>query len=319
MGNQTKILEKFERFSSTYLYRLLGVFLILLVASLLVPRFLHINNISNLIRQIFLLTLISYGVSLSLLIKGIDLSVGAVAALSTCVAANFISNGNVAFGIIAGLLMGGLCGFANGILITKFMIPDFITTFSMMYIARGLAFTYTKGGSIYSFPKVFTNFGKGFIGSVPVPVVISIFLMIILYFILKKTVFGKEIYATGVNKKAAIYSGVRTDRVIIKVYTIAGILAGLAGLVFIARLNSADAVLGETWSLQAVAACIIGGITFEGGKGSVLGLIIGALVISVINNCINLLGIPSRFQDFFLGFMIICVVSLDYYMKKRKR
>ena len=305
-----------NKLSASFMYRIVGFVIIFACASLFVPRFLTGPNILNLIRQVFLLALVSYGVALSLLVKGLDLSIGSVAALSSCLAAAPLSQDQVALGIVVGLAIGVLCGFANGLLITGLGVPDFITTFSMMYVARGLAYTYTGGGATYRFPSSFLWLGKGYIGPFPMVIVVSVVLMLAIHFMLQKTVFGKEIYATGMNKVAAVYSGISVRRVVTAVYALSGLLAGFAGLIYVARMNAAAADLGGMWSLQAVAACVIGGITFEGGEGSILGLILGASVIEIINNCVNLLGIPSRFQDFVLGFMIITVVALDYYIKR---
>jgi ribose transport system permease protein len=298
--------------------RYIGLLIIVIAAYLLVPRFLSYTNVINLVRQTFLLTLIAYGMALSMLIGGLDLSLGSVAALSSVLAATFISQGNVILGIGVGLSVGGACGLLNGLLIARFKLPDFIMTFSMMFIARGLAMTYTKGESIYGYPKSFLWIGKSFIGPVPAPVIISALLLVLLYFLLNRTTFGRNTYAVGVSKEAARFSGLSVPRKLAQVYTIGGLLAGLAGLIYIARLNSADAEMGFMWPLEAIAVCVIGGISFAGGEGNILGLVLGGIVMAIINNCLNLLGIPPRFQDFFVGFVIILAVTIDHYSKRRE-
>ena len=298
--------------------RYIGLLIIVIAAYLLVPRFLSYTNVINLVRQTFLLTLIAYGMALSMLIGGLDLSLGSVAALSSVLAATFISQGNVLLGIGVGLSVGGACGLLNGLLIARFKLPDFIMTFSMMFIARGLAMTYTKGESIYGYPKSFLWIGKSFIGPVPAPVIISALLLVLLYFLLNRTTFGRNTYAVGVSKEAARFSGLSVPRKLAQVYTIGGLLAGLAGLIYIARLNSADAEMGFMWPLEAIAVCVIGGISFAGGEGNILGLVLGGIVMAIINNCLNLLGIPPRFQDFFVGFVIILAVTIDHYSKRRE-
>jgi len=298
--------------------RFIGLLIIIIAAYLLVPRFLSYTNVINLVRQTFLLTLIAYGMALSMLIGGLDLSLGSVAALSSVLAATFISQGNVILGIVVGLSVGGACGLLNGLLIARFKLPDFIMTFSMMFIARGLAMTYTKGESIYGYPKSFLWIGKSFIGPVPAPVIISALLLVLLYFLLNRTTFGRNTYAVGVSKEAARFSGLSVPRKLAQVYTIGGLLAGLAGLIYIARLNSADAEMGFMWPLEAIAVCVIGGISFAGGEGNILGLVLGGIVMAIINNCLNLLGIPPRFQDFFVGFVIILAVTIDHYSKRRE-
>jgi len=298
--------------------RIIAFMLIIVAAYLLVPRFLSYTNIVNLVRQTFLLTLISYGMGLSMLVAGLDLSIGSVAALSSCLAATFIARENVLLGILVGLGVGGVCGLVNGMLIAKFKLPDFVMTFSMMFIARGLAMTYMQGESIYGYPKSFIWVGKSFLGPIPTPVIISALLMAVLYFFLNRTTFGRALYAVGVSKEAARFSGLSVSKKLIQIYSLSGLLAGFAGLVYIARMNSAEAEMGVLWPLEAIAVCVIGGISFSGGEGNLLGLFLGGIMMAIINNSINLLGIPARFQDFFVGFVIILAVAIDHYSKRRE-
>ncbi len=298
--------------------RVIVLMLIIVVAYLFVPRFLSNTNIVNLVRQTFLLTLISYGMGLSMLVAGLDLSIGSVAALSSCLAATFIARENVLLGILVGLGVGGVCGLVNGVFIAKFKLPDFVMTFSMMFIARGLAMTYMQGESIYGYPKSFIWVGKSFLGPIPTPVIISALLMAVLYFFLNRTTFGRTLYAVGVSKEAARFSGLSVPKKLIQIYSLSGLLAGFAGLVYIARMNSAEAEMGSLWPLEAIAVCVIGGISFSGGEGNLLGLFLGGITMAIINNSINLLGIPARFQDFFVGFIIILAVVIDHYSKRRE-
>jgi ribose transport system permease protein len=296
----------------------IGLAIIVIAAYLFVPRFLSYTNVVNLVRQTFLLTLIAYGMTLSMLIGGLDLSLGSVAALSSVLAATFISHGNVLLGLLVGLGVAALCGLVNGFFIARFKLPDFIMTFSMMFIARGLAMTYTKGESIYGYPKSFLWIGKSFLGPVPAPVIISALLLVLLYFLLNRTTFGRNTYAVGVSKEAARFSGLSVPKKLVQIYTLCGFLAGVAGLIYIARLNSAEAEMGFMWPLEAIAVCVIGGISFAGGEGNILGLVLGGIVMAIINNCLNLLGIPPRFQDFFVGFVIILAVTIDHYSKREE-
>jgi ribose transport system permease protein len=298
-------------------YRIAVVFIILAAASLLVPRFASYANLLNLTRQVFLLCLIAYGICLSMLVAGLDLSIGSVAALSSCLAATWIAKGDVVIGILIGLAAATFLGLVNGLLISGLKVPDFIMTFSMMYIARGLALTYTQGESVYDFPRSFTWIGKSFVGPIPMPAVISFVVLLALYWLMTKTAFGRTTYAVGVNKEAARFSGLSVKKNLIQVYTLSGFLSGLAGLVFIARFDSADANLGPLWPLDGIAVCVIGGITFFGGEGNVLGLLLGGLVLAVIDNCVDLLGIPPRFQDFLGGFVIILAVAIDHHVRRR--
>jgi len=298
--------------------RLIGLLVIIVAGYLFVPRFLSYTNVVNLIRQTFLLTLIAYGMTLSMLIGGLDLSLGSVAALSSVLAATFISHGNVLLGLLTGLAVGGCCGLINGFFIARFKLPDFIMTFSMMFIARGLAMTYTKGESIYGYPRSFLWIGKSFVGPIPTPVIISALFLVLLYFLLNWTTFGRTTYAVGVSKEAAHFSGLSVAKKLTRIYTICGLLAGAAGLIYIARLNSAEAEMGFMWPLEAIAVSVIGGISFAGGEGNILGLVLGGIVMAIINNCLNLLGIPPRLQDFFVGFVIILAVTVDHYSKRKE-
>jgi ribose transport system permease protein len=294
-----------------------AVAVILAAAWILVPRFGTESNLINLLRQAFLLALVATGVSLSMLVAGLDLSIGAVAALSSCLAATLIVHGHVALGIMAGLAVGALSGLMNGIMIAKLKLPFFIMTFSMMFIVRGLALTYTQGTSIHGFPASFTWLGKSFVGPIPMPVVVGAAVLGLLHLVLTKTTFGRITYAVGANAEAARFSGLAADRNIIHVYALSGLLASLSGLIYIARLNAADADLGMMWPLEGIAVAVIGGIAFSGGEGNILGLVLGGIVMAVVGNCVNLLGLPARFQDFFIGFVIILAVLIDHLTQKR--
>jgi ribose transport system permease protein len=298
-------------------YRLAAVALILGAAWLFVPRFGTESNILNLLRQAFLLALVATGVSLSMLVAGLDLSIGAVAALSSCLAATLIVQGHVALGVLAGLAVGTLSGLLNGFMIAKLKLPFFIMTFSMMFIIRGLALTYTQGTSFHGFARSFTWMGKSFLGPIPMPVVLSAAIIGLLYLLLTKTTFGRITYAVGANAEAARFSGLAVDRKIIQVYALSGLLAGVSGLIYIARLNAADADLGMMWPLEGIAVAVIGGIAFSGGEGNILGLVLGGIVMAAVGNCVNLLGLPARFQDFFIGFVIILVVLIDHVTQRR--
>ena len=305
------------KLSTRGLYRLGAVAVILAAAWILVPRFGTESNLINLLRQAFLLALVATGVSLSMLVAGLDLSIGAVAALSSCLAATLIVHGHVALGILAGLAVGALGGLMNGIMIAKLKLPFFIMTFSMMFIVRGLALTYTQGTSIHGFPASFTWLGKSFVGPIPMPVVVGAAVLGLLHLVLTKTTFGRITYAVGANAEAARFSGLAADRNIIHVYALSGLLASLSGLIYIARLNAADADLGMMWPLEGIAVAVIGGIAFSGGEGNILGLVLGGIVMAVVGNCVNLLGLPARFQDFFIGFVIILAVLIDHLTQKR--
>lgn len=300
------------------MYRFITLLLFVALAIVFVPRFASQANLLNLTRNIFLLCLMGCGMALSMLIGGLDLSLGSVGALSSVLGATLIAGGHISLGVAVAIAVGAAIGFLNGFMISRFKLPDFIMTFSMMYIARGLALTYTQGQATYNLPRSFLWIGKGFVGPIPVPVIISLIVLLILFLALKYTTFGRGLYAVGANKKAALYSGISVPRKQIQAYTISGLLAAVVGLIYVARLNSANADLGQSWTMDAIAVCVIGGISFAGGEGNFLGLLMGGTVIGIIDNCINLLGVPSRFQDFFMGLVVVLTVTADHYAKKRQ-
>jgi ribose transport system permease protein len=292
-------------------------FLILFfLAAIFVPRFTVSLNLINVFRQGALVFSFSIGMTLAMLIGGLDLSIGAVASLATVYAATFIRDGNVLTGILVGLGIGLVCGVFNGTIISKFKLPHFIMTYGMMKVANGLALNYTKGEFIYGFSNSFRWLGIGRIGIIPVPVIISTILLLVFLFVTYRTVLGRSIYAIGDSNKAALFSGIPVDRTIIYTYGLSGLLSALAGIIFIARLGSAEGVMGEDWPLQAIAACVLGGTSFAGGEGSVRGTAFGALSVAIIYNILNLLGVAPSWQHFVVGFVIVAVVSFNFIGKK---
>ncbi len=290
--------------------------LLFILAAIFVPRFTISLNLVNVFRQGALIFSFSIGMTLAMLIGGLDLSIGAVASLSTVYAATFIRDGNVIIGIIVGLGIGLACGVFNGTIISKFKLPHFIMTYGMMKVANGLALNYTRGEFIYGFSDSFRWIGIGRVGIIPVPVIISTVLLVTFLFISYRTVLGRSIYAIGDSNKAALFSGIPVDRNTIYTYGLSGLLSAMGGIIFIARLGSAEGVMGETWPLQAIAACVLGGTSFAGGEGSVSGTAFGALSVAIIYNILNLLGVAPSWQHFVVGFVIVAVVSFNFIGKK---
>jgi ribose transport system permease protein len=249
---------------------------------------------------------------------GIDLSNGAVLALSSCSAAILLKDVGLPMpvGIIAALVIGSCCGLINGVMVSKVAIPPFVITYAMMFFTRGLAFLLLQGKIIYGFTPEFRFVGTGYLWGIPMPIIISAMVTFIFIFIQKYTPFGSEIYAVGADEEASMLSGIRTKSVVIRVYVLSGILSALAGIVYMARLNASEPVIGEAFPLDAIAAVLIGGTPLSGGEGGVGGTVIGALVITIIINAMNLLGISSLLQTFVLGALIIIMISVQSHSRR---
>jgi ribose transport system permease protein len=292
--------------------RILLLFLIVTVLSLLNSRFLTLNNLSNVItQQAPFLILISFGMTLAIITKGIDLSLGATVALSSCLAAYFIKNGQILLGVTVSLGIGAAAGAANGLLITKVGLSPFFATYGMDWLIRGFAYMFMGGTMIYGFNEKFRLIGTGSWCGVSNLIIITVMIFVSLFVLLCRTNYGRNIYALGCNEKATRLSGVNTAQKIISVYMIGGILAAITGLLYIARLNAAEAVIGENFSMQSMAATLVGGTSFAGGQGGVGRTVIGALIIVFITNGLNLLNISPLWQQVLTGFVILLSLFIE--------
>ena len=288
-------------------------FILLCVAlSLLSDRFLTLNNAVNVLRQSTINGIVAVGMTLVILTAGIDLSVGAVLALCTVVAADLLQKGvPVPLAVMAGLSLGTALGVVSGLIITKARVPPFVVTLGMMTVARGLALTYTQGRPITGLPAGFRFIGTGSLGPVPMPIVLAGFTFLLGYVLLTRTRVGEYILALGNNPVAARYAGIATDRYTTFVYAVAGLLAALAGMILVARLDSAQPTAGLGYEFDAIAAVVVGGTSFAGGEGGLGGTLLGVLVIAVLNNGLNLLNVSSFYQPVVTG-MVIALALLLY-------
>jgi ribose transport system permease protein len=296
----------------------LGALLVLcVVLTLLSPHFLTWPNLINLLRQASLQFLMSAGLTLVVLTGGIDLSVGAVLGLAACLGAALISGGHTTFGILAALLVGAACGAVNGALVAYARIPSFIATYGMLWIAHGLGYVFMKGEVIYGLPAGFRYVGAGFLGAIPVPVLVMLALLVALHILLHRTALGRGIYAIGGNPVAARLSGMAVQRRLVYVYGVSGLLAGFAGLVVIARTNAADSSIGEELILPAIAAVCLGGTSLFGGIGGIAGTAVGAVILALVVNGMNLLGVKTLWQAAVMGLIIILSVLADQLFGRR--
>ncbi|WP_205842226.1 ABC transporter permease [Natranaerobius trueperi] len=291
---------------------LIGLVLICLVLALLTPRFLTISNLFNVLRQTSLNAIMGVGLTFVILTGGIDLSVGSVLAFSGVSAATVAQLGLPApIAIFIGLIAGSALGFFNGLIITKGKVPPFIATLAMMTIARGGALVISDGRPISGLGEGFHFIGRGMIGIIPVPVIITIVVFLLAYYVLTQTRTGRYIYATGSNEHAAKLTGINTDKVKLFAYSLSGFTAALSAMIEISRLGSAPPTAGDGAELDAIAAVVIGGTSLAGGMGGVLGTFIGAMIIGVLNNGLNLLNVSSYYQLVVRGSVILIAVLLD--------
>jgi ribose transport system permease protein len=305
------------------LQSLIALFMLCIVFALLSDKFFTVANGLNVMRQISVNICISVGMTLIILTAGIDLSVGSVLALCGAITAGLLKNGikieslhlDVGFtilgAILAGVIVGSLLGFFNGFVITKFKVPPFVATLAMLTIARGLTMLYTGGNPISSFDSAFTFIGGGWFLGLPVPVWIAALIVIVAIIVTKKIKLGRYIFAIGGNENAAKLSGININKVKIIVYTIAGALAAVGGIIVTARLDSAQPNAGTSYELDAIAAVVIGGTSLSGGRGSIWGTVLGALIIGVLNNGLVLLDVSVFWQQVVKGAVILLAVIID--------
>lgn len=300
------------------LYRLLAAGLMCLALSLLTESFLNLGNILNVLRQASLLFFLASGLTLVILTGGLDLSVGANIGLSACLAATVIKGtDSPALGMLAGLGAGSLVGFANGLMVAKLRIPSFIATYGMLWVLHGVTYYYMAGETIHGFPPGFRQIGSGYFLGIPIPVYLMIAFLVAGMVFAQRTVWGQQIYATGANPVAARLSGIPVDRRLILVYTVSGAMAGIASLIFLARLNSAEGDIGEAMTLPAIAAVLIGGTSLFGGVGTVFGTFVGALILTLVLNGMNLLAVNANWQPLVTGVIVVLAVWLDMWGRRR--
>lgn len=293
---------------------LLGLIILIVIVSVLNPSFLEPLNILNLLRQVSINALIAFGMTFVILTGGIDLSVGSILALSSAFVANMMVAGfDPILSIIVGVALGGVMGMINGLMITKGKMAPFIATLATMTIFRGLTLVYTNGNPITGLGDslAFQLFGRGYLLGIPVPAITMIITFAVLWVILHKTSFGRKTYAIGGNEKASLVSGIKVPRVKIMIYSLAGMLSALAGAILTSRLNSAQPTAGTSYELDAIAAVVLGGTSLTGGRGRIVGTLIGVLIIGILNNGLNLLGVNSFYQMVVKGVVIAIAVLLD--------
>jgi len=299
-------------------YRLAAIAILGTALSLLSDAFLTTNNLLNVLRQASLVFFMASGLTLVILTGKIDLSVGANVGLSACLAAAVIkSTGSPWLGAMVGIGTGSLVGLINGIAVTSLRIPSFIATYGTLWIVQGITYYYMAGETIHGFPPGFRALGSGYAAGIPIPVYLMIVFLVIGSFFAKRTTYGQEIYAIGANAVTARLSGVPVNRRLVLVFIMSGAMAGLASLIFLARLNSAEGDIGETLTLPTIAAVLIGGTSLFGGVGTVFGTFVGATILTLILNGMNLVGVSSNWQPLVTGVIVLFAVWLDMTTRAR--
>lgn len=317
--------NQFSRFQS-----LIALIILCVVLAICTDTFLTTDNGLNVLRQTAVNICIATGMTLIVLTAGIDLSVGSVLALCGAIAAGLLKGGLkipsadlfigfTIFGVVvAGILTGAVLGFFNGFVITKFKVPPFVATLAMLTIARGFTMLYTKGQPISNLGTDFAFIGTGWLLGIPVPVWIAAVVVLFAVFITQQTKLGRYIYAIGGNETAAKFSGINITRVKIIVYAMAGALAAIGGIIVTSRLDSAQPNAGTSYELDAIAAVVIGGTSLSGGKGTVWGTVVGAIIIGVLNNGLVLLNVSPFWQQVVKGGVILLAVIIDKLGEKKE-
>ena len=318
VGNAVKIYFK-ENLGIIVAFLVLCVFLSVFTKTS--GSFFTRQNIFNVLRQISTNLFLACGMTMVIILGGIDLSVGSIIALSGCISAGCVARYNLPLPIalLMGLLVGLLVGMFNGAVISKTTIPAFIVTLATMNIAKGLAYVYTGGSPVRVVTKEWQFLGAGYVGIFPTPVVILVIVLIITAIIMNKTKMGRHMYAVGGNQQAAEFSGIKVEKVKFFVHAFSGLMAGLAGIVLASRMYSGQPTAGDGAEMDAIAAVVVGGTSMAGGSGKIGGTIIGGLIIGVLNNGLNLLNVNSFWQYVVKGVVILLAVFLDYFRNKGKK
>lgn len=289
----------------------------LMIFAIFSPRFLSLMNLSNIMLQSSMIIIVSLGMTAVMLSNGIDLSVGSIMSLSGVVTGLLLSSGSgFVYSILGGVAAGVFCGAFNGVMIAKVGLPPFIATFGMMGIADGISLFAAGGESLYWENKIFQAIANGHFLTVPMPVWIIIVIFLIMYFILYKTPFGVNIFALGGNEEGLRLSGVNIVRNKIGVYILSGILASFAGIMLASRIASAHPTGGFGYEFEAISAAVIGGTTFFGGRGGIVGSVFGAFIITLIRNGLSLLGYTTPWQYCLIGIILtVCVTINTFYSR----
>ena len=309
--NKKKLINQINIYRSVLILLVICVF-----ATILSPSFLSVTNLFNVSKQITVAGIVGCGMTFVILTGGIDLSVGSILGLSGVLASGVLaSTGNTAVAVAVSLTVGIACGAVNGFFVSVCGIPPFISTLGMMTLLRGVILVYTKGSPIPIKSDAYKFFGKGSIAGIPVPVIILIIVFLLAHYILTQTSYGRSVYAVGGNREAARLSGIRVKTSEFLVYTLNGLMCGMAGLILTARLGSAQSPSGPGIEMDAIAAVILGGTSLSGGVGFVLPTVVGAMIMGIIDNILTLMNVNPHATNIVKGAVILIAVLVDKKVK----
>lgn len=331
-GRETSVGDRLWMSIRPHRMLLLALLFLITVMTFLAPNFMTQGNMLDIVRVNSIKGIMSIAMTLVLLTGGIDLSVGSTFAVAGAVAASLIEGGhsdyitsnllkcNVFTAVLIALSAAALIGLINGLVITRLKVEPFIATLAMMIFARGITYLYTGGYPINfkPLPEEFAWFGKGYLGVLPAPAVIFMVVVLAGGYLLRYTAFGRSLIAIGGNREAAGLSGIWVERNICLTYVLMGLMAGLAGIIMTSRVASASAVAGESYEMDVIAGVVLGGTSQMGGKGSILGTVIGIFIFGVIENGLNILGLPTYFKLIIKGFVIILAIGYRYMIPEKK-
>jgi inositol transport system permease protein len=316
-GSRNLLLTKISALITKYSILVILV-IVFIISSFLNRNFLNITNLTNILRQNSVVCILAFGETMLIISGLIDLSSGAVLAFSGVLSiAVFKATGNLAMAVSTGLLLGVVFNIVSGLLVSVYKTPPFIATLAVTTVARGSVLLFTRGQDIYQIGK-FEVFGQGSLGIIPYPVIFMAAMLIITWYILNHTRFGRSLYAIGGNEEAANASGIKVNYTKFICYVINGLLVGLAGIIFMSRVNAGIPNAAAGYEMEALTAAIIGGTSFSGGMGTAAGTLAGAFIVGILNNIMNLLGVNSYLQQIVKGFIIALAVIMDIQAKRRR-
>lgn len=303
------------------IFRLLiiGVLIIIIMSILTNGRFLYIKNLSSMLFLIPELGILSLGIMIAMIVGGIDLSLVSIANLSAILATKFIlyMNGSpigIILGILLGLLIGAICGFINGFLISRINVHPILVTLGTFQLFQGIGVVITKGYAVTNLPQAFIHIGNGSILTIPIPFIVLLMVWAFVAFLLNKTGFGQSLYLIGTNYKASKLSGLNSDQILNITYTIVGIIGAIAGIIMVARTNSAKSDYGLSYTLQSILICMLGGVNWSGGVGKSIGIIISVFILQFLSSGFSLMRYSNFFKDFTSGAFLLFILIFYHYM-----
>lgn len=308
------ITDRFKRARQKYGI-LLVLILLFIIATLLNSNFLSARNLSNISKQVSITTILAFGETILIISGMLDLSNGSVLALAGLISVSvFKMSGSLLLAFLVAIIVAVICNIINGLMVTKFKTPPFIATLAMMAMARGAALLYTNGQNIYQIGD-YTIFGQGSVFGIPTPIIFLVIIAFVTWYILQHTRLGRSLYAIGGNEEAAVASGVNVNKNKMKAYIINGVFVGIAGVIFMSRVNAGLPNGGQGFEFEALTSSIIGGTSFSGGIGTAGGTVIGAFIVGTLNNIMNLSAVNSYLQQIIRGAIIALAVIYDTYSK----